>query len=130
MDDLTDDEGLPHVVDRLNRFMAAYRWRDPVKSTLLGYDDHALAARLTDLGVPTSRSYINQIRAGVRRNPSARLVLGLSYALAVPPEAWFDEGAAAAAVRDLEIATEALRMNDQGQRLGRRPERRSAAPQP
>ncbi|MEO7061268.1 MAG: helix-turn-helix transcriptional regulator [Lapillicoccus sp.] len=112
MDDITDDGGLPHFVDRLNRFMAAYRWRDPIKLTFTGYDDHSLAARLTELGVPTSRSYVNQIRSGTRRNPSARLVLALSHALHVLPEAWFDEAAAAAAVRTMDAATEALRQDE------------------
>lgn len=106
MDDLSG-EGLPHFADRLNRLIQAKRWLDGSKP--VGFDDITLAARLTDLGVRTSRSYINALRSGAKRNPSARLVLGLSHALTVDPGAWFDDAAAAHAVAALE--DEARRLN-------------------
>lgn len=107
MDDLTPD-GLPHFADRLNRLIQAKRWESSVGS-LVGFDDISLAARLTELGVPTSRSYINALRSASKRNPSARLILGLSHALGVSPAAWFDVRAETSAVADLEAEAQRLK---------------------
>lgn len=53
----------------------------------------ALAAAVTELGVPSVQSHISQLRNGRRSNPSAALVGAIAAAFGVPISYFFGEGA-------------------------------------
>jgi len=74
--------GMPlrHTDFRLTRLMAI---RDVTGAEL--------ARQVTELGVPTTPSYISRLAAGLRSRPGADLIGALSEVLGVPYAYWFDD---------------------------------------
>ena len=70
------EDGIPHLAERLNALFD--RVPDPNGQP---YSNVTAARELTEKGYPVSHSYLGQLRAGKKDNPTARLLNGIATEL-------------------------------------------------
>lgn len=83
----------------------------PAESGALGrWDSSTLAARMTDLGVPTSPSYIRELRTGTRlTDPKRTTIWAIAAAFEVPVDFFFDPEAMESISAELSLRLDGLR---------------------
>lgn len=96
------DSDLPHLAERLN-FLFAHLSRP---GTNLRYTNDQAAAAIRESGGSTSGTYISQLRAGTRTNPSAALIQSLARLFDVPVGYFFDDAEAAKIQKELLTLTQ------------------------
>lgn len=86
-----EDEGIPHLADRLNVLFG----RVPRRGGSQPYSNERAAEELGVAGVSVTGTYLSQLRSGKRSNPSAKLLMGIADLFDVPITYFFDEDQAA-----------------------------------
>lgn len=84
------DNRVPHLADRLN-FLFAHIPRQEGEGT---YSNEQAATALQDSGISATGTYISQMRAGTRTNPSAAILHGLARLFGVEISYFFDDDVA------------------------------------
>lgn len=79
------EDGIPHLADRLNALFD----RVPDQNGVL-YNNVSAARELTEIGVPVSPSYLGQLRAGKKDNPTAKLLNAIAKIFGVPVAYFLD----------------------------------------
>jgi transcriptional regulator with XRE-family HTH domain len=74
-------EVAPSATNAIDLLMLNFADAVRARRFALGLTQRDLCASLTDLGVVVSQSYVSLLEAGQRREPSARVVLGLACVL-------------------------------------------------
>lgn len=100
MVDTQPDSGERTFADRLTRLIDARRMPDGAPWT-----SSSLARALTAQGVPTTHSYVSQLRSGQRDNPTMALVKAIAGVFEVPPAYFFDDQLSAQLEEELELAS-------------------------
>lgn len=90
---LSEPDGLPHFTDRLNRLMSTCLTVDDTGQTRR-WNKQLLAKAMADVGCPISVGYIRRLLNGDQKNPTGRVLAGLTLVLGPPPAYWFDAAAA------------------------------------
>lgn len=94
------ERGLAHLAERLN-FLFDY-----VPNPDGGrYSNTEVATGLQANGVPTTPTYMSQLRSGTRDNPSATIVAGLADLFGIPLTYFFDEQVASDTQNELATMT-------------------------
>ena len=82
-----EEEGLPHLADRLNFLFANV----PTPDTHQLYGNDRAAEDLTRGGTPVTAGYIRQLRSARKRNPTAKLLVGIANLFDVPLTYFVDD---------------------------------------
>ena len=85
-----EEEGLPHLADRLNFLFANV----PTPDTRQLYGNDRAAEDLTRGGTPVTAGYIRQLRSARKRNPTAKLLVGIANLFDVPLTYFVDDALA------------------------------------
>lgn len=99
MEDTTSDSARTFAT-RLTKLINARRMSDGAPWT-----SASLARALTSRGVPTTHSYISQLRNGQRDNPTMTVVQAIAGVFEVPPAYFFDDQLSAQLEEELELAS-------------------------
>lgn len=88
------EEGIPHLAERLNDL-----FRLGLDSTGTPYNNVSAARELTENGAPVSPSYLGQLRAGKKDNPTAKLLNAIAKLFGVPVTYFLDGEERAAEIK-------------------------------
>lgn len=84
-EEVPTEDGIPHLADRLN---ALFDRVPDANGTL--YNNVSAARELTDAGAAVSPSYLGQLRAGKKDNPTAKLLNAIAKLFGVPVTYFLD----------------------------------------
>lgn len=94
-----DEDGLPHLAERLNVLFANIPRRGGPEL----YSNERAAEDLSTAGVSVTAGYLRQLRSGKRRNPTARLLAGIANLFQVPITYFFDKDQAEKMATQLQV---------------------------
>ncbi|ONI81940.1 hypothetical protein ALI22I_37795 [Saccharothrix sp. ALI-22-I] len=95
---MPDEQAGGSLADKLNRLFSTVRKHGDAE-----HSNSAVAAAITEQGVPISHTYIWQLRTGRRDNPSIQHLTALAKFFGVPVAYFLDEEESAKVDRDLEL---------------------------